>query len=406
MTSIVYSAHAYSAEHGDDKLSGELRIQSTGVHFRSGEHQVTLPLTNLQIRMGGASNRLVFFQHPLLRGWTVYTSEREVLHDPALAQHPMAQQQARRAKQTRVHGWWLLAASVAALVLLPLLLVLNLDRASGWIAPSIPAEWEHSLGESVFAQYKIENSLLDDAEANHALQGLAGDLIKAADTERYDFKLYINTDTALNAFALPDGTVVLNAGLILAADRADEVLGVLAHELAHVRHQHGMRQIISASGVWLIASTLLGDASGVLAVVANASPLLLSQSYSRYFETEADKEGAALLATIRGDIGGLVSFFEKVKAEEEKRLSEISDDDARAAVEAGFALLSSHPATEDRIAALRELSSRRYSADPDREDAFRALKARVAELVSKADDAVSTDQPDNAQQAGTNDSGY
>ena len=404
MTLSVYSAHAYSPDHGEDKLNGQIRISGSGVQFNSGAVQVTLPFANLQIRMGGASNRLVFFEHPLLRGWTLYTSERQVLHDPALAQHPMAQQQARRAKQTRARGWWLLAASAAAIVLVPLLLVLNLDRASAWIAPSIPAEWEHTLGESVFAQYKIENALLDDGDANRALQDMAGDLLTAAKTDRYSFKLHISNDTALNAFALPDGTVVLNAGLILAADRADEVLGVLAHELAHVRHQHGVRQIISASGVYLIASALLGDASGVLAVVANASPLLLSQSYSRYFETEADQEGAKLLAEIRGDIGGLVSFFEKVKAEEAKRLAEIDDENARAAVEAGFALLSSHPATEDRIASLRELSRRRYSADPDREDAFRALKARVAELVSKADDAVSTDSPASNQQTGNTDS--
>lgn len=405
MTAVSYSAQAYSPDHGETKLSGELTVTAAAVQFHSRDGQVNLPLQGLRIKLGGASNRLVFFEHPQIRDWVVYSSDRSILSNPHLANHPDARDQVNEARGARMVGWGIFAFLVTLFVALPLWLISNLDRASAWVAPSIPAEWEHQLGETVFAQYKLSNTLLDDAQAKQALDKLTRDLLKAAHTERYSFTLHINTDTNANAFALPDGTVVINAGLILAADNADEVLGVLAHEVSHVRHQHGVRQIISSSGIYLIVSALIGDASGVMAVVASASPMLLSQSYSRYFETEADAEGAKLMTQIHGDIGGLVSFFEKMKALEEKRLAEIKDENARDALKATAGLLGTHPATEDRIAALKELSARHYSLDPNREDAFRALKARVGELIRKEDDAKpaaapeSTLDPDNHSSA-------
>ncbi|NQD35681.1 M48 family metallopeptidase [Permianibacter sp. IMCC34836] len=404
MTAVSYSAQAYSPDHGETKLSGELTVTATAVHFQSPDAQVTLPLQGLHIKLGGASNRLVFFEHPQIRDWVVYSSDRTVLANPHLASHPEARDQVNEARGARMVGWGIFAFLLTLFVALPLWLVSNLDRASAWVAPSIPADWEHKLGETVFAQYKLSNTLLDDAEANRALAQLTGDLIQAAHSERYSFTLHINTDSELNAFALPDGTVVLNAGLILAADHADEVLGVLAHEVSHVRHQHGVRQIISSSGIYLIVSALIGDASGVMAVVASASPMLLSQSYSRYFETEADAEGAKLMTQIHGDIGGLVSFFEKMQALEEKRLAEITDENAREALKATANLLGTHPATEDRISALKALAARHYSRDPNREDAFQALKARVAELVSKADDAKPDADPESENQSAATES--
>lgn len=399
MTALTYPAQAYGPEHGDRKVSGTLTVSAVGAQFHSADERVNFPLAGLRLKLGGASKRLVFFEHPDVPGWVFYSSDRSVLSDPHLAQQVGVRNQIRVARRARMVGWGVFAILATLLIGLPLLLISNLDRASAWVAPSIPPGWEHSLGTSVFAQYKLSNTLLEDDAANVALDDLSRDLLAAARTERYAFTLHIDTDTELNAFALPDGTVVINAGLILAADNADEVLGVLAHELSHVRHQHGMRQIISSSGVYLIISGLLGDASGVMAVVASAAPVLLSQSYSRHFETEADAEGAKLMTAIHADIGGLLSFFEKMKALEEQRLAEIPDENARAALRAAASLLATHPATADRISALRALTSQHYGRDDDREAAFLALKARVGELISKQEQlghdapGKSTDSP-------------
>ena len=100
------------------------------------------------------------------------------------------------------------------------------------------------------------------------------------------------------------------------------VLGVLAHEISHVTEQHGVRQIMARAGVALTAQALLGDVNGMMAMIAAATPMLLSQSYSRDFESDADEHGFDLLEKADIDPNGLVSFFEKIMEEEKARLVE------------------------------------------------------------------------------------
>lgn len=94
-----------------------------------------------------------------------------------------------------------------------------------------------------------------------------------------------------NAFALPGGTVVATDQM-LAILTDDEVVAVLAHELGHVEHRHGVRTVFRSFGLAVLAAAVLGDAS-TLGNVLTALPVLVTQlSYSRSFEDQAD--GVAL----------------------------------------------------------------------------------------------------------------
>lgn len=95
-----------------------------------------------------------------------------------------------------------------------------------------------------------------------------------------------------NAFALPDGLVCMTDELVEMAGNDPEILGVLAHEIVHVREQHGMRSVLQSSAVFLIWTLMTGDVSTV-AGMGSALPAMLAESgYSRGFEQEAD-DGAA-----------------------------------------------------------------------------------------------------------------
>jgi Zn-dependent protease with chaperone function len=87
-----------------------------------------------------------------------------------------------------------------------------------------------------------------------------------------------------NAFALPDGTIVLLDGLTLALDD-DEVIAVLAHELGHVAHQHGMTQLLRGVGIVTVGGVVLGDLSGLSAAAAMG---LRASAFGRDAEREAD----------------------------------------------------------------------------------------------------------------------
>ena len=101
----------------------------------------------------------------------------------------------------------------------------------------------------------------------------------------------------------------------------------------------------------------MGDASGLLAAVANAGPLLLNQKYSRDFEREADAEGVALLKRARIDPCGMTDFFRTILEEEKKQMEKITDERARAAMDTAMVYFGSHPETEERIRRLAALDA-------------------------------------------------
>jgi predicted Zn-dependent protease len=133
-----------------------------------------------------------------------------------------------------------------------------------------------------------------------------------------------------------------------------------------------------------VAQALIGDASGLMAVLADAGPMLLSQKYSRDFEREADAEGYALLKRARIDPRGLADFFRLILAEEKKQMEKIDDANARRAMEAARTFLGTHPDTPERIATLeKKLKQEATTGWRDDQAAFLQLKQQVGKFVTE-----------------------
>ena len=88
--------------------------------------------------------------------------------------------------------------------------------------------------------------------------------------------------------------MAIHTGLILKAESAEEVLGVMAHEMAHVELQHSMRNLVEMVGLYGIISAVLGDVSGIAAILVNNAPYLMQMKFSRDHEREADAMGCLL----------------------------------------------------------------------------------------------------------------
>jgi len=147
-----------------------------------------------------------------------------------------------------------------------------------------------------------------------------------------------------NALALPGGTIVVTDELVrLLEDNPRALVGVLGHELGHVKHRHGMRLTLRASAVGLATGVMLGDFSVAL---AGAPALLAQQSYSRGFEREADDYALTVLRGAGINPAVMVGFFERMK-----KLHEEGGDGDDSVFAAAF---SSHPADDERIAFFRK----------------------------------------------------
>src|SRR5690606_5779413 len=155
-----------------------------------------------------------------------------------------------------------------------------------------------------------------------------------------------------NAFALPSGTVVFTDQLVRLAERDEELLGVLAHEIGHIERRHGLRQVLQGSALGLLAMTVTGDLSSVSSLIAGIPVILTQLGYSRDFEHEADRFAAELMVSQGIDPALLGSMLMRL----EQDVRQCPQPGRCEATEHGWSnYLSTHPPTAER---LRQLGGR------------------------------------------------
>jgi Zn-dependent protease with chaperone function len=142
-----------------------------------------------------------------------------------------------------------------------------------------------------------------------------------------------------NAFALPDGTVVVTDELVELAKNDDEIVGVLAHEVGHVQGRHAMRMALESSAVGLFALAYFGDASQLSAILGALPAMFANAHYSQSHEIEADEFALTYLDAARISPSHLAAILERLGKQH-------GDDDS------GPNYLSSHPPTAERVARL------------------------------------------------------
>lgn len=221
----------------------------------------------------------------------------------------------------------------------------GLPAASGWLAFQVPEKLLVRLGDSTL-------SLLDDnlfapsrlpAARQQALRA-AFDRLAAPGAAKPAYHLLYRDGGRIgaNAFALPDGTIVVTDQLVALAARDEEVLAVLAHELGHLDRRHGLRMLIQSSIVGVVVAWYMGDVSNI---AAGLPTMLLEAGYSRDHEREADQYGAALLRHNGLSPDLLAGMLEKLETAHHAARDEQRQDP--------LDYLSSHPITRERVQALR-----------------------------------------------------
>lgn len=217
----------------------------------------------------------------------------------------------------------------------------------------VPPAWETSLGETVAAQ--MEASLGDDglgfevcdtnpdSLANRAIARFGAAAMEGTGSP-FTLDIKVVRSSIPNAFALPGGQVFFFSGLLEQAETQDEFAGVLAHEVGHVAHRHGMEQLISTAGTGALIGFILGDMTGI-SVAAGLGATIIDARFSRDAERQADAFAARVADRMDFNPAGLADLINRVGAD---------DEFTRA-----LALLSTHPLTQDRKAALEIMSRQR-----------------------------------------------
>lgn len=188
--------------------------------------------------------------------------------------------------------------------------------------------------------------LLEDPELNSYLRTLGQRLLRhSPDKRRYQF--FLIDDDSINAFAGPGGIIAFNTGLLLAAKSEDELIAVMAHEIAHVQQEHIARMFdqgkkgILPTVAGIVAALLIGSQNSQAAMAMMTGTLAYNAqqqlAFSRDHEHEADRIGIELMSQAGYDTQAMASFFET--------LANRYRADTRPPE-----LLMTHPVTDKRIA--------------------------------------------------------
>ena len=238
-------------------------------------------------------------------------------------------------------GW--VTASVIALVSI-IYGILNL--APKTFASMLPSQFREQVGEQMEKKVVKNSRQCKNPAGERALLKLAGKVASGTNNPP-DFSVRVYDMAMMNAFAVPDGRIVITRGLLKAAESPGEVAGVFAHELGHVASLHPESALVRIMGLQLFTSLITGtgNTETLLEFVGLATVL----SYSRDAEREADKFAQQVLTNAKIDTVGLVEFFKRVKKQEDKLLGKLGK------LGKGLSMLSTHPGTQERIAKLKPL---------------------------------------------------
>jgi len=193
----------------------------------------------------------------------------------------------------------------------------------------IPESYDTTLGNT----FLNENMLFTDKDVSKTktLNAFAKEL-QLNNTKPLQF-IFVD-DNLVNAFALPDGTIIVYAGIVDRMENYDELVALLGHESAHVNNRHSMKMLCRNLSGYLFISAILGDANGIMAVLGENVNSLQSLSFSRKFEQEADREGFKILIKNKVNPKGMSNLFKRLQEDQNSVIPEF---------------LSSHPVTEERI---------------------------------------------------------
>ncbi|WP_197277251.1 M48 family metalloprotease [Sphingomonas profundi] len=263
--------------------------------------------------------------------------------------------------------------------------------------PSLTTFWRAAvallLAVMLSARPAMAQSVLRDAETEALLADLARPIIAAAGPEVAGTKVVLLQDKEINAFVAGGQVIYVHSGLITAADNANQVQGVIAHELGHITGGHIVRfgeGMKVASGISIL-SLLLG-AAAIAAGGAEAGMGILSAgqqaamgkflAFSRTQESSADAAGASFLAKAGISGKGSIAFFQKLRQQEYRLSSSYANTDPYA---------QTHPMSADRVEVLeaeyKKSPAWNARTDPALEARFQRIKAKLAGYV---DDPTTT----------------
>ena len=224
--------------------------------------------------------------------------------------------------------------------------------------------------ERLHQDFKRKGLLVTDALCNSFIEDLARQLMPPLQSGGVVFRVFLVKNATPNAIALPNGDIYVFSGLLTLAQNEDQLASVIAHEIGHVVHRHGLKSAVNHRNTVVTAhiTNILLFGTNLAYLPAGAS----LASFSREMEREADQLGLQYMAATNYDVRQSPAIFERFA-----QLPRANSIDG--------SIYSSHPDNEERIRYLNEQITAQYPHEiaPRLSGQFVDVRSRLVELNVK-----------------------
>lgn len=201
---------------------------------------------------------------------------------------------------------------------------------------------EERLGELFWQTFRKAGKENKDLFVNNALDTMVTKICKANAIDRKFIKVHVLEKDDVNAFALPNGHLVVYSGLILNSDSPEALSGVIAHEIAHIQLHHVMKKLVKEIGLSALISMTTGN--GGAEVIKAATKMLSSSAFDRELERDADLKAVDYLVKAKVNPEPFANFLYQLSEKEDTASNYLT-------------WVSTHPESKARAAYLVEYSA-------------------------------------------------
>jgi len=145
---------------------------------------------------------------------------------------------------------------------------------------------EQKLGELFWEVFKKSEKEIKNTHVVNSVDSIVTHICKANKIDRSKLKIHVLEKDDINAFALPNGHLIIYSGLILNSENQEELAGVICHEIAHIELNHVIKKLIKEIGLSVLISMTTGNSDAE--VIKETAKMLSSSAFDRSLEKDAD----------------------------------------------------------------------------------------------------------------------
>jgi predicted Zn-dependent protease len=175
---------------------------------------------------------------------------------------------------------------------------------------------EQKLGDFIWETFKNTEKENKNSHVVKAIESIVNQICKSNEIDSESIKIHVLDKDEINAFALPNGHLIVHSGLILNSDNQEELTGVICHEIAHIELNHVMKKLVKEIGLSVLISMTTGNGGGE--IIKETAKILSSSAFDRRLEKEADIKAVDYLVRAKVNPAPFANFLYKLSNKEHR----------------------------------------------------------------------------------------